>query len=262
VVDRGRVPAIYNTRMSRPFALFLFLAIACGVFAQEPDDPAAIVASAAGPDEARARVKEYVRANPGQASGHLVAAKTFETQGFPVPALFAYMRFLALEPSSPRSADAATRLRNLMAAICEQKKTDDGKISFASKSRKDEGDFALTESLVWVVSNRLEMDSPLLNPFHGGGGTDFDKAVFVLAELIRTEFTGKEDKQAEPNFTSTVQRPFFAALDRRSLVVPYAGLALSSLNLAGTEEWMKKNAKAVDRYRTWMQSQAAKPGAR
>jgi hypothetical protein len=32
-------------------------------------------------------------------------------------------------------------------------------------------------------------------------------------------------------------------------------LALSSLNLAGTGEWMRKNAKAVVRYRTWMQSQ-------
>lgn len=247
--------------MSRPFALFLFLAIACGVFAQEPDDPAAILASAGDPDEARARVKEYVRANPGQASGHLVAAQIFEAQGFPVPALFAYMHFLALEPSSPRSAEAATRLRNLMAAICAQKKTDDGKISFASNSRKEEGDFARMENLVWIVSNYLEMDSPRLNPFHGGGGTDFDKAVYVLAELIMTEFIGKEDKQAEPNFTSTVQRTFFDALDKRSLAVPYAGLALSSLNLAGTEEWMKKNAKAVDRYRAWMQSQAAKPGA-
>jgi len=247
--------------MSRPFALFLFLAIACGVFAQESEDPAAILTLAGHPDEARARVKKYVRANPGLASGHLVAAKVFETQGFPVPALFAYMRFLALEPSSPRSAEAATRLRNLMAAICEQKKTGDGKISFASNSRTDEGDFASMENLVWITSQRLEMDSPLLNPFHGGRGTDFDKAVYVLAELIMTEFIGKEDNQAKPNFTSTVQRPFFDALDERGLVVPYAGLALSSLNLAGMEAWMKKNAKAVGRYRTWIQSQAAKPGA-
>jgi hypothetical protein len=235
--------------MSRPFALFLFLAVAPGVFAQEPADPAA---------EARAKVKEYVRANPGDASGHLAAAELFETQEFPVPALFAYMRFLALEPSSPRSAGAATRLRNLMAAISEQKKTDDGKISFASKSRKEEGDFALTEALVWVASHNLEADSPMLNPFHGGGGTDFAKAVYVLSELIMTDFIGKEEKQAAPNFTSTVQRPFFDLLHKRGLAVPYAGLALSSLNLAGTEEWMKKNAKAVDRYRAWMQSQAAK----
>jgi hypothetical protein len=147
-----------------------------------------------------------------------------------------------------------------MAAICEQKKRDDGKISFASNSRIEEGDFGRMESLVWIVYNNLETDSPLLNPFHGGGGTDFDKAVYVLAELIMTEFIGKEDKQAEPNFTSTVQRPFFDALDERSLVAPYAGLALSSLNLAGTEEWMKENAKAVARYQAWMQSHAAKPG--
>jgi hypothetical protein len=49
-------------------------------------------------------------------------------------------------------------------------------------------------------------------------------------------------------------------MERQNLVV-HAGLALSSLDLKGTEEWMKKNARKVDRYRAWMQSQAANPGA-
>jgi hypothetical protein len=34
-----------------------------------------------------------------------------------------------------------------------------------------------------------------------------------------TDFIGKEDKQAEPTFTSIVQRPFFDALDKRGLVL-------------------------------------------
>jgi hypothetical protein len=71
----------------------------------------------------------------------------------------------------------------------------------------------------------------------------------------------KEMKNEPPNFTSTVQRPFFGAIDRRNLAYVYAGLALSSLKLSGSEGWTEnpKSAKALERYRTWMQSQTAKP---
>jgi hypothetical protein len=39
------------------------------------------------------------------------------------------------------------------------------------------------------------------------------------------------------------------------------GGALMPDGTAAREEWMKKNARKVDRYRAWMQSQAANPGA-
>jgi hypothetical protein len=254
--------------MARPLALFLFIALACSVFAQEPAADDARIAEAvrmldAGryhevfaflvpggdADAVRALVKQYVSANPGQASGHLLVGRIFETQGFRVPALYSYMRFLALEPSSPRSADVATRLQNLIGTIRARK-----------QSRQEEGDLTHVENLVWVVSSRVEMASPQLNPFHGRGGTDFEKAVYVLSELILTEQVSKKPRPGPPNFTFTVHRPFFLALEKQNLVVPYAGLALSSLNLNGTEEWMKKNAGKVDRYRAWMQSQAEKRG--
>jgi hypothetical protein len=187
--------------------------------------------------------------------------RIFETEGFRVPALYSYMRFLALEPSSPRSAEVATRLQNLIATIRGSKQdTPKGTVNFSSVSRKEEGDLTDVENLVWIVSHQIEMDSPL-NPFRGRGGTDFEKAVYVLSELILTEQVSKKPRSEMPNFTFTVHRPFFLAMERQNLVVPYAALALSSLDLQGTEEWMKKNAKKVDRYRAWMQSQAANPGA-
>jgi hypothetical protein len=267
--------------MTRLLPLILLLTLACGVFAQEPAADDARIAEAVGmldagryhevfaflapggdPDEVRALAKRYVSANPGQASGHLLVGRIFETQGFRVPALYSYMRFLALEPSSPRSAEVATRLQNLIATIrASKQKTVKGTVDFASESRKEEGDLTDVENLVWIVSHQIEADSPLLNPFYGRGGTDFEKAVYVLSELILTEQVSKKPRSEMPNFTFTVHRPFFMAMERQNLVAPYAGLALSSLALEGTEQWMKKNAKKVDRYRAWMQSQAGNPGA-
>lgn len=193
--------------------------------------------------------------------GILLLGRIFETEGFRVPALYSYMRFLAFEPSSPRSAGVATRAAEPDGDHPREQKTLKGTIDFASESRKEEGDLRGEENLVWAVSHRIEMDSPLLNPFHGRGGTDFEKAVYVLSELILTEQVSKKPMSDMPNFTFTVHRPFFMALEKQNLVVPYAGLALSSLGLKGTEEWKKKNAKKVDRYRAWMQSQAGNPGA-
>jgi hypothetical protein len=263
--------------MLRPFALILSLTIACGVFAQEPavddsriteavamvdagkyDDAIAILARTGGPDEARTLAKQYVSTNPGHASGHLLAGKVFEAQDFRVPALFSYMRFLALEPSSPRSADASARLQNLMNTAGMQEA--EGKVGYP-KSRKEEGDFAPVEFALWFASHELTSGLTV----DATGATDFQKAVYVLSELIMMdamELRSKEFKAAPPNFTSTVQRPFFSDLNRRSLVVPYAGLALSSLNLSGTDAWMKKNTRAVERYQKWVQSQAAKPPAK
>jgi tetratricopeptide (TPR) repeat protein len=260
--------------MVRPSVLFLFLALTSAVFAQEPvandarvadavaliddsryDEAMAMLAAAGEPDEARARAKEYVRTNPAQASGHLLVAKVFEAQEFLVPALFSYLRFLALEPASARSAEVAARVQHLLTSAALQPV--EGKV-VASKSRKEEGDFTRVEFSLWFLTHRLATGFML----DTSGATEFDKAVYVLAELILMETMhqrSKEGKAEVPNFTSTVQRPFFTTLDKRSLVPAYAGLALSTLKLNGTDAWMAKNAKAVERYRTWMQSQSAKP---
>lgn len=267
--------------MARFLPLILLLTLAYGVFAQELAAEDARIAEAVAmleagryyevfaflapggdPDEVRALAKRYVSANPGQASGHLLLGRIFETQGFRVPALYSYMRFLALEPSSPRSADVATRLQNLIATIrASKQKTLEGRSHFANESRKEEGDLTEVENFVWVLSHQIETNSRLRNPFYRRGGTDFEKAAYILSELILTEQVSKKPKSETPNFTFTVHRPFFMAMERENLVVPYAGLALSSLDLEGTEQWMKKNAKGVDRYRAWMQSQAGNPGA-
>lgn len=268
--------------MHRPFALVVFITVACGVLAQEPTaddarvaeaigmveadcyydyyDALAILERTGGPDEARALAKQYVSTNPDHASGHLLVGRIFETQGFRVPALFTYMRFLALEPSSPRSAEVATRLQNLM-IITGMRKTMEGRVKVTPpQSRKEEGDFARMEFNLWFVSERISRGLLLDTK----GASEFAKAVYALSEVIQSDVMdqrSKEARNAPPNFTTTVQRPFFSALEKRNLVGAYAGLALSALNLTGTEAWMQKNARQVDRYRSWLQSQAAKPKA-
>ena len=45
-------------------------------------------------------------------------------------------------------------------------------------------------------------------------------------------------------------------MNEEKLLETFAGLALSTQKLRGTEPWMKKNAKEIDRYRAWIAPQA------
>jgi tetratricopeptide (TPR) repeat protein len=220
-----------------------------------PDDAqllfnlAVTLAQTGGLDEARALAQNNVRKNPWYTSGHLLLAKVFEMQSFRVPAAFSYMRFLALEPSTARSAEAATRLQGLMSLGVEKTKKG-ANITIDPSSRKEEGDYSVMEMMLSMVaaSDGLEKNR---------GKSELEKAQDGLVTAIKI-YLESEDKT--PNFTSTVQRPFFNAMAQEKLLETYAGLALSTLKLKGGDAWLKKNAKDVERYLAWMRPQAAKSG--
>jgi tetratricopeptide (TPR) repeat protein len=218
-----------------------------------PDDSqllfnlAVTLARTGGLDEARALAQNNVRKNPWHVSGHLLLGKIFEMQGFRVPAAFSYMRFLALEPTSPRSADVATRVQGLV-SLGMQKTKKGVNITIDPNSRKEEGDYTVMEMMLPMMAAGLDKKR---------GQSDFERAQDALVHAVML-YVESEDET--PNFTSTVQKPFFTAMSQEKLVETYAGLALSTLKVKGVDAWLKKNAKDVERYLAWMRPQAAKPG--
>lgn len=197
-------------------------------------------------DEALPLVKNNVQKNPWHVTSHLLLAQIFESQGFRVPAAFSFLRFLALESSTARSADAAKRLRGLMGLGVQATKKG-ANITIDPDSRKEEGDFTSMELMLAMVTASETMEKKR-------GQSDFDRAQESLVSSIRMFLESREPQEAD--FTSTVQGPFFNAMDQEKLLGTFAGLALSTLQLRGTEPWMKKNAKEIDRYRAWIAPQA------
>ena len=200
-------------------------------------------------DEAQTLAKNNIRKNPWHVTSHLLLTQIFEAQGFRVPAAFSFLRFLALEPSSPRSAEAATRLRGLMGLGVETTKKG-ATITIDPNSRKEEGDFGSMEMMLAMVTASESMEKKR-------GQSDFERAQGSLVTAIKIFLESRESDQTD--FTSTVQGPFFSVMDQEKLLETFAGLAMSTLKLRGTEEWMKKNAKEIERYRAWIAPQA-KPG--
>jgi tetratricopeptide (TPR) repeat protein len=200
-------------------------------------------------DEARELLKHDVEKNPAHASGHVALAQLFEAQGFFVPATFSYLHFLALEPASKRSAAAADRLAKLLSLGYEKTK-EGANITVDVNARKEEGDYGPMQMMIAIARSASVIDKKKIS--------EFDKLQGQLSSLIAM-FVESSDKE-HSDFTSRVQTPFFTAMTKANVVDAFAGIALSSLKPAGTQEWAKSHEKEISAYFNWIRPQLERPG--
>jgi hypothetical protein len=83
--------------------------------------------------------------------------------------------------------------------------------------------------------------------------SDFEKLQGQLSSFIAM-FVESSDA-AQTDFTSRVQTPLFTAMSKANVVDAFAGIALSPLKLAGTQEWAKAHDKEISAYFDWMRPQ-------
>jgi tetratricopeptide (TPR) repeat protein len=199
-------------------------------------------------DEGRELLKHDVEKNPAHVSAHLALGQILEGQGFYVPATFSYLRFLALEPASNRSASAAGHLSKLLGRGYEETK-EGANITIDSGARKEEGDYTAMQMMIAIARGASAIDK--------GKKTEFEKLQMQLSHLILM-FVESAD-QAHGDFTSRVQAPFFASMNKANVVEPFAGIALASLKLPGTEAWAKSHEKEITAYLDWIHPQLQRP---
>ncbi len=193
-------------------------------------------------DEAREVLKKELIARPGHANGHYLLARVFDAQNFRAAAILEYLRFLAIEPASPRSKGAATSLVALLNLGVEDKGVGkDGKkaidIKVDTNSRTEEGDFHGWEMTISIASAvRFTTEDKDKN------ATELDIARGQLSSTLAMLI---EMKDAPASYSGKQNVPFFAALDQHKLLDTFAGAALQSLGLKGSDAWMKENAKGL-----------------
>lgn len=196
--------------------------------------------------EALPLLEKNVISNPWHVTTHYLLGDVFELHGFRVPATMAFLRYLALEPSSQRSADAAKRVRALM-GVGVEKTRKGANITINPDSRKEEGDFTSMEMMLAMLAASETMPEKKRM-------SEFERAQESTATAIRIFLESRE--AANTDFTSTTQANFFRALENEKLLDTFTGLALSSLNLRGTQPWLKANERELARYRAWITPQA------
>jgi len=199
--------------------------------------------------EARKIVEHGVAKNPWHASAHLLLAKVFDAEKYSVPAAMSYLRFLALEPSGPRAAEAAAAVRAVLARGVE-KTAKGANITIDPAAPKEEGDFTgMQMALSMSAANAMTSDE--------AKKSDFEQARSMLVRDVKM-FIEINEKESG-SYTLDVHRPFFAAMNDAKLLDAYAGIALSTLHLAGMDEWVKANGKSIEAYLDWIRPQRRPP---
>lgn len=196
--------------------------------------------------EARATLKKAVAARPSHTSSRYLLGRVFEAEGFRAPALLEYLRFLSLEPSTARAKDAAARTVALLNHGVERTGPKNINITVDPKPRSEEGDFKGWETIL-ALSAGARMGE------ENAKKSDFEANLdhLVVALLMLAESPGG----IGPVYTATQNVPFFVELHERKLLEPFAAVALSSLQLKGSEEWRKLNEKKLADYQAFMAEQ-------
>jgi len=198
--------------------------------------------------DGRELLKHDIEKNPAHASAHLILGQIFEDQGFYVPATFCYLHFLALEPSSKRSPKAAGHLSKLLGRGYEKTK-EGANITIDSSARKEEGDYTSMQLMIATARAASEIDEKKQ--------TDLEKAQGQVSSLIAM-FVESAEKERD-DFTSRVQTPFFTSMSKAKVVDTFAAIALSPLELPGTQEWAKAHDKEISAYFDWIAPQLQRP---
>ena len=201
--------------------------------------------------DARESLERAITAEPFYASPQFLIARVYQADGYRVPAMLAYGRFLALERTTERAGVAAKNLYDLLSQGV-QGKEGNVQILFDPAAKKDLGDFSTLEMLAAIVvaGSRLK-DNPKPQP-----ASEFDGAAEQLASFLTllVEQSGNFSR----GFIGKTYVPFYAALVKAGHAAPFAHASLVPLKLAGTDEWTASHAADMAAFQEWVKTVAPK----
>lgn len=184
--------------------------------------------------KAREMLERTVTLRPDYGSANFALAKVYEDGGQRVPALLAYLRYLSLDSGSQRSKAAAEAVRALLKQGVSTEGSGNVKISI---SPPDKGSalstLDLTLSLL-AASSQLDKNKGKAEIQLTAETLD---GVFAVADESNV---GQKDCFACQHYL-----PFFIDLKRQNLVEPFTYVALATLDLPGTQDWLNDKAHAA-----------------
>ena len=199
--------------------------------------------------DAKKALENAVACNPNHASSHKLLGDLYAEMQFRIPAIMAYSRFLALEPSTPRAQQVLPALQSLITGnVTKGEKEGDVNIMMPLNlgASKEEGDFSSAELMLSINIAANVM---------GAGKDDAKKepaspfailtgAYSSLAESLSIGKLGK-------GFAATYYAPYFAALGQAELTESFVCHAWRAGNVNGAAEWENENGAKRTAFETW-----------
>lgn len=193
--------------------------------------------------EAQQLAKISIRARPNHASSHFLLAQAYAAGGYNVPALLAALRFLSLEPSGQRAAEAAALARDAFNHGVVKKSDKNVSVFIESQAPKDEGDFS-------SVSMTLSLLAAVRFTEAGAKKSDIESLAEQVTGLM--EFLGEKDVEST-SFVKATYVPFLTAVHRAGVAVPFTYFVFSSLKLKGTVEWTDTHKEDMEKLKGVLQ---------
>ncbi len=192
---------------------------------------------------ARQLAKVSIQARPNHPSSHLLIAKAYAAENYRVPALYAALRFLSLEPAGPRAEEAAALARaNLNHGVSRGA---DAKIEVLvdPNADKDEGDFNSESILLSLLAaGRLS----------GGGEQKAEcEQLVVQLGIFLAMLEGADEEKSEPKgrtvFARATYLPFLTTVQREGVADAFGYRVFAALHPAESLAWTSDHRTEVDR---------------
>lgn len=196
------------------------------------------------PGDARKSLKAAAAASPSFPSTHYVLAMTLYNDDYKVPALLCALRYLTLDPSSKRAANAlevATQV--LQGGVSSGKNPNEINITVNPDIKTDEGDFGAAELIIGLAKaagstekNKNKSEAELLVD-------QIETIVSVLSEL--------DSKKNKSSFFYKYYVPYFVAMKKQDLIEPFVYYIFQKSGIPGITEWLEVHDDRVQAFKTW-----------
>jgi hypothetical protein len=201
--------------------------------------------NAAGPS--RAVLERAVSQQPGDPAANFALGQSYAAGGLRTPAILAYLRSLSVDSESARATTAAQAVRALLTQGVTEGK--DGGIQVAISEPSEENPMSTIDLALSLTAATRHLDE-----------SKGKKEIQLIAESLDTVFSIAEEsglRGQDGCFPCRQYLPFFLDLKNKSLLEPFTYVALSSLRLPGSSEWLATHTVKVNDLKKWLASKPA-----
>lgn len=196
----------------------------------------------------REALERAVTQQPGDPAAHLALGKSYATAGLRISAILAYLRSLSLDSESAQALTAAQAVRGMLTQGVSQGK--DGGIKITISEPSEDNPLSIMDLSLSLTAGTRHLDE-------SKGKTEMQ----WIADSLDTVFSIAEErglKGQDGCFPCRQYLPFVLDLKDKSLLEPFLYVAMSSLHLPGSSEWLAAHAAKVSELK---KSLASKPAS-
>ncbi|MFN7977879.1 MAG: tetratricopeptide repeat protein [Vicinamibacterales bacterium] len=194
------------------------------------------------PERAMRTLKTTARLDPRHAATQSLLGRVFGADDLRTPAVFAFSRFLILEPASPRTGEIFQLWYGLLQTNVT--KDADGKLVIAvnRNKKRTEGDLLPLDTYIALS----QIDAAGLP-----AGTPPGARLVQLFTTYLTAVAAHDPGKDANTFLWTYYVPYFRELHARKLVEPFVYHVAQSVGMPGAREWIDANAERTAAFLAW-----------